>query len=203
MMPNHHGHVVFPHLIIYVLSRLSIACLRELACYLPEGGMRGVKTRGLLLLHSAPSLLRRGKSEIRWCPVVRTMCANISRDEAMATKGYKARACFYVRRFALIFPMSAHTPLQSFVGGLGLSLAVHGLLVLNGAPFGVSGFIHRTFRGDVEAACSVLGLILGGVVVGKLEGTRPPPLPISIGSTVLAGLLVGIGTKVSSSSRFR
>ena len=93
--------------------------------------------------------------------------------------------------------MSSPTPLQSLVGGFGLSLAVHGLLVLNGVPFGVSGFIHRAFRGDVEAACAVAGLFLGGVAVGKLDGVHPQLAPISTASTLLAGLLVGLGTRVS------
>jgi uncharacterized membrane protein YedE/YeeE len=94
--------------------------------------------------------------------------------------------------------MSFPTPLQSLVGGLGLSLAVHSFLVLTGASFGVSGFIHNAVRGNAEGAFSVAGLILGGVVVGKLEGDRPQLPSIGLGLTVLAGFLVGFGTRVSA-----
>ncbi|KAG6832326.1 hypothetical protein H0H87_001967 [Tephrocybe sp. NHM501043] len=58
--------------------------------------------------------------------------------------------------------MSSPTPVQSFIGGIGLSLPVHALLVLNGNVFGISGFLHRAVLGGKEPACAVLGLVLGG-----------------------------------------
>ncbi|KAG6918139.1 hypothetical protein DXG01_016328 [Tephrocybe rancida] len=66
--------------------------------------------------------------------------------------------------------MSSPTPAQSFVGGIGLSLPVHALLLLNGNVFGISGFLHRAVLGGKESLCAIFGLILGGAYVGLLEG---------------------------------
>lgn len=51
---------------------------------------------------------------------------------------------------------------------------------------------------QVEGAVSVLGLVLGGAVVGLLEGAgRAPRMFDAAGPTVMiSGLLVGLGTKV-------
>lgn len=92
--------------------------------------------------------------------------------------------------------MSASTPLQSFLGGLGLSIPVQALLVLNGNVFGISGFVHRAVRGAKEAIAGVLGLFAGGLAIGWLEGVNYEALPISVFQTFLGGLLVGVGSKV-------
>ncbi|KAJ7774966.1 hypothetical protein B0H16DRAFT_1672569 [Mycena metata] len=89
-------------------------------------------------------------------------------------------------------------PLQSFLGGLGLSLPVHALLLLNGNVFGISGFLHRALRGSKEATASVIGLLLGGMFVGLTEKAGPQPFPIPFLSLLLSGLLVGVGTKMAN-----
>ncbi|KAJ6547688.1 hypothetical protein B0H19DRAFT_1266591 [Mycena capillaripes] len=94
--------------------------------------------------------------------------------------------------------MSTSRPLQSFLGGLGLSLPVHALLLLNGNVFGISGFIHRAVRGGREAMASVAGLLLGGLFVALTEGTGPQPLPLPSLHLILSGLLVGVGTKMAN-----
>ncbi|KAF5380863.1 hypothetical protein D9615_004045 [Tricholomella constricta] len=94
--------------------------------------------------------------------------------------------------------MSSPTPLQSFLGGIGLSLPVHALLLLNGNVFGISGFLHRAVRGSKEALLGVTGLILGGAYVGLVEGGDPQPFNVGIGRVALAGFLVGLGTKLSN-----
>jgi uncharacterized membrane protein YedE/YeeE len=94
--------------------------------------------------------------------------------------------------------MSAPTPVQSFLGGLSMALPVHALLILNGSIFGVSGFLHRAAQlSSAEAVSALAGFILGGVAVGVVEGTGPEASTIGLGPTILAGLLVGLGTKVS------
>jgi len=95
-------------------------------------------------------------------------------------------------------PVPGPTPLQSFLGGVGLALPSQALLSLNNETFGISGFIHGAARGNLEDAVSVLGLISGGLVVAAIEGTKPTvgdfaPLPLA-----LSGLLVGVGAKVCS-----
>jgi hypothetical protein len=85
--------------------------------------------------------------------------------------------------------MSSPTPLQSLLGGVGLSLPVHSLLVLNGSTLGISGFIHRAVLGELEAASALAGLVLGGAAVGAIEG-------IGQGLVIISGFLVGAGSKV-------
>lgn len=92
--------------------------------------------------------------------------------------------------------MSSPTPLQSFLGGLGLTLPVHALMLLNGNVFGISGFLHRAVRGGKEAIVAVTGLVLGGVFIGVLEGSGPKPFTLGLSQVLLSGFLVGLGSKV-------
>lgn len=93
-------------------------------------------------------------------------------------------------------PEPGPTPLQSFLGGVGLALPVHALLSLNGRTLGISGFIQGAARGNLEDVLSTLGMIAGGFAVGIIEGIKPtiqdsPTFPL-----ILSGLLVGAGAKV-------
>ncbi|KAH7929747.1 hypothetical protein BV22DRAFT_1109695 [Leucogyrophana mollusca] len=96
--------------------------------------------------------------------------------------------------------MESHSePLQAFLGGVGLALSVHSLLVLNGSVLGVSGFIHRSVRGDLVAALSVFGMILGGAVIRLLGQAEPAGvLPSGLPQKIFSGLLVGMGTKLAN-----
>lgn len=91
--------------------------------------------------------------------------------------------------------MSSPTPVQSFLGGIGLSLPVHALLLLNGNVFGISGFLHRAVRGSPEAVVAVSGLILGGAMVGLTEGAGPRLLDLSLSQVLISGFLIGLGSK--------
>lgn len=90
------------------------------------------------------------------------------------------------------------TPVQSFLGGIGLSLPVHALLLLNGNVFGISGFLHHAMQGGTEAMVAVSGLVLGGTFIGLLEGIGPKSSEFDLGRVTLAGFLVGLGSKVSN-----
>jgi hypothetical protein len=92
--------------------------------------------------------------------------------------------------------MSSPTPTQSFLGGVGLALPVHALLLLNGSVFGVSGFVHCGVKGQKEALASLSGFVLGGVVVGLLEGCGPRHFQPGLPQTLISGFLVGFGSKV-------
>ncbi|KAK0483785.1 hypothetical protein IW261DRAFT_981105 [Armillaria novae-zelandiae] len=94
--------------------------------------------------------------------------------------------------------MSTPTPLRSFLGGFGLSLPVHALLLLNGNVFGISGFFHRAVKGNLEALAGVSGLFAGGLVIGILEGSNKEVLGLEMRQVLLSGLLVGLGTKMSN-----
>lgn len=94
--------------------------------------------------------------------------------------------------------MSPTQPIRSFFGGVGLAFPIHGLLLLNGNVFGISGFFHRALRGDIEAMVAVSGLVLGGIFIGVLEG---PAGQVALGTfpqILVSGFLVGLGTKVYS-----
>jgi hypothetical protein len=93
--------------------------------------------------------------------------------------------------------MDSPTPLQSLIGGIGVAFPIHSLLLLNGAPFGISGFFHRGIRGDLESAAATIGLILGGVAVASVDGQGPELVRGGLSRVVAAGLLVGAGTKVT------
>jgi len=91
------------------------------------------------------------------------------------------------------------SPLQSFIGGLAIPVAVHELLLLNGNVFGISGFIHTAVKGSIEGLAGAAGLVMGGFIISKLEESGPslPSLPFPY--IILSGFLVGLGTKVSRS----
>lgn len=88
------------------------------------------------------------------------------------------------------------TPLQSFLGGVGLALPVHTLLSLNGKTFGISGFIHGAVHGNLEDVLSALGVIAGGFTVGAIEGIKPAIQDSPAFLLILSGLFVGAGAKV-------
>ncbi|PBK97028.1 hypothetical protein ARMGADRAFT_924055 [Armillaria gallica] len=94
--------------------------------------------------------------------------------------------------------MSTPTPLRSFIGGFGLSLPVHALLLLNGNVFGISGFFHRAVKGNLEALAGVSGLFAGGLVIGILEGSKQAVLGLEMRQVLFSGFLVGLGTKMSN-----
>ncbi|KAJ3775428.1 hypothetical protein FB446DRAFT_763412 [Lentinula raphanica] len=94
--------------------------------------------------------------------------------------------------------MSTPTPLTSVLGGIGLSLPVYSLMILNGNVFGISGFVHRAVRGNKEAMIATIGLITGGVIVGAIEGKGPETSSLSLPGLLLSGFLVGLGTKLSN-----
>ncbi|KAJ3505359.1 hypothetical protein NLJ89_g7461 [Agrocybe chaxingu] len=91
--------------------------------------------------------------------------------------------------------MAHPTPLRSFLGGLGIPVAAHELLVLNGNVFGISGFVHRGIRGSIEGVAGVAGLVLSGAMVANLEGNGPAPLSLSLPKVLLSGFLVGLARK--------
>lgn len=95
---------------------------------------------------------------------------------------------------------SRPTPLQALLGGIGIALSVHSLLVLNGSVFGVSGFVHRSLQGDKAAIASVVGLVLGGIAVGIIGDvdTPEPHTASSLLPMAFSGLLVGIGTRLAN-----
>lgn len=92
------------------------------------------------------------------------------------------------------------TPWLSFWGGLLIGIAVSLLLILNGRVAGVSGIlaglITRPNRDTVWRALFVLGLLLAPTVYHF--GFDLPEINIDASwiTLIIAGLLVGIGTRI-------
>ena len=97
---------------------------------------------------------------------------------------------------------NAFTPGSALVGGALIGLAAAMLLWFNGRVAGISGVLGgllRPVRGDVAwRAAFVLGLVAAPWLY--LACTRWPALQIeaSWGALVVAGLLVGLGTRYGS-----
>ena len=89
------------------------------------------------------------------------------------------------------------------IGGSLIGLAAVLLLAINGRIAGVSGILGGllvpTAKGDrAWRAAFLFGLIAGAALYGALRGSLPLRLEVHGPVLVLAGLLVGIGTRLGS-----
>jgi len=94
------------------------------------------------------------------------------------------------------------TPLASLAGGALIGLATAMFVLLNGRIAGISGVLGgllRPSKGDIGwRAAFVLGLV-GAPSVYLLFAVLPrPQIEAGFGTLVLAGLLVGLGTRYGS-----
>jgi len=94
------------------------------------------------------------------------------------------------------------TPWSSLAGGIMIGAAAAMLVLLNGRIAGVSGIIGGVLRpagGDLAWRVAFIAGLLVAPVVYRLTGSPPPPT-IEAGYPVLllAGLLVGAGTRYGS-----
>ena len=99
--------------------------------------------------------------------------------------------------------MDSFTPFSALAGGslIGLSAAL--LLVINGRIAGVSGIlggiIGAIFQGGAWRVAFIAGLMLAPLVYAA-SGAPLPRISIdhSTGTLIIAGLLVGFGTRLGS-----
>ncbi|CAN5809437.1 YeeE/YedE family protein [soil metagenome] len=94
------------------------------------------------------------------------------------------------------------TPWTALAGGMLIGLAAAMFVLLNGRIAGISGVIGGLFRpsrGDLAwRVAFVLGLV-GAPWVYLLVAALPHPrIDASFGALVIAGLLVGVGTRYGS-----
>lgn len=97
------------------------------------------------------------------------------------------------------------TPAQTLIGGYLLHLATSSLLTLTGRVLGISGIVDGAVFGDKSRWRSSL---IGGILLGPLLGSLLPDMGVDNGMSMwaalpwsrlgLAGLLVGIGSRVST-----
>jgi uncharacterized membrane protein YedE/YeeE len=99
--------------------------------------------------------------------------------------------------------MLGHPFIDAGVGGALIGLAGTALLLLNGRIAGISGILGGVItpkRGETRWRISfVLGLLCGGAVMMVVyPESMPIALDVSLPLAALAGLLVGVGTRLGS-----
>lgn len=94
------------------------------------------------------------------------------------------------------------TPWSSLAGGLLIGLAASVLLVANGRIAGISGLLgsllQRGADGRVEKALFLLGLLLAPLLWGVFGALPRIEFQTGTAGLIVAGLLVGIGTRYGS-----
>lgn len=93
------------------------------------------------------------------------------------------------------------TPGSALLGGVLIGLAATLLWAVNGRTAGVSGIVGgvlRPARGEVGWQASfLLGLLLVGAAAAALTPRAFGPTPLSWAGLVVAGLCVGLGTRLA------
>jgi uncharacterized protein len=93
----------------------------------------------------------------------------------------------------------AFTPVASLAGGVLIGIAVAMLVLLNGRVAGISGIVGgllRPARGDAAwRVAFVLGLLSAPLAYALFAPWPLPRIDASFTLLVIAGLLVGIGTR--------
>ncbi|MFC5497268.1 YeeE/YedE family protein [Caenimonas terrae] len=94
---------------------------------------------------------------------------------------------------------NAFTPWSSLAGGVLIGIAAAMFMLLNGRIAGISGILGgllRPARGNVAwRAAFVLGLVAAPAVWLLATALPRPQIDIGWGALVVAGLLVGVGTR--------
>lgn len=99
--------------------------------------------------------------------------------------------------------MDSFTPLSALAGGALIGLAAALLLLFNGRIAGISGIIGEVVgakpREVAWRAAFIIGLLLSPIAY-VASGRNLPALTIdgSVGTLLIAGLLVGFGTRLGS-----
>jgi uncharacterized membrane protein YedE/YeeE len=97
---------------------------------------------------------------------------------------------------------NAFTPWSSLAGGVLIGIAAAMFALLNGRIAGISGVLGgllRPVRGDVGwRVAFVLGLVVAPLAYALWSDLPRPRIDAGTGALVLAGLLVGIGTRYGS-----
>lgn len=94
------------------------------------------------------------------------------------------------------------TPLAALAGGALIGVAAAMFALLNGRIAGISGVLGgllRPARGDIGWRIAFLAGMIGAPLVYMLFAVVPAPqIDAGSGALILAGLLVGIGTRYGS-----
>ena len=98
--------------------------------------------------------------------------------------------------------LNAFTPWSALAGGVLIGIAAAMFVLLNGRIAGISGIVGgllRPSRGDIAwRAAFVLGIVAAPWVYSIVTAWPQPQIDAGQGALVIAGLLVGIGTRYGS-----
>ena len=98
--------------------------------------------------------------------------------------------------------MNAFTPWSALAGGVLIGLAAAMFVLLNGRIAGISGVLGGLLtpsRGDVAwRVAFVLGIVVAPWAYSIVAAWPQPQIDAGDGALVVAGLLVGIGTRYGS-----
>jgi hypothetical protein len=98
--------------------------------------------------------------------------------------------------------MENFTPVSALVGGVLIGLASVWLLAANGRIAGISGILHGVVaplsRDTGWRAAFIAGLIVAGFAWHAFTGPAEPREGFGFGWVVLAGFLVGFGTRMGA-----
>ena len=94
--------------------------------------------------------------------------------------------------------MTLASAIHALVGGLLIGAGAAALLLLNGRVAGVSGILANVVGAEAGEQGWRLGFLAGLLLPALVVGVGQPRLPSSAVLAVIAGLLVGIGTRVGS-----
>lgn len=99
--------------------------------------------------------------------------------------------------------MEQFTPVSALCGGALIGLSAALLLLANGRIAGISGIVGGLLTPAAEGLPwrgAFLGGLVGGAVVARFAGGGPAELTMvtSPAGLVVAGLLVGVGTRVAN-----
>jgi len=97
---------------------------------------------------------------------------------------------------------TSFTPLSALIGGLIIGLAAALFVLLNGRIAGISGILGGLLRprsGDFGwRVAFVLGLVGSPLAYALLHAVQVPHVEAGYPSLLIAGLLVGVGTRYGS-----
>ena len=98
--------------------------------------------------------------------------------------------------------MTSFTPWSALAGGALIGASASMLLLLNGRVAGISGIVGGILRPRPNEtswrALFVAGLLVGGVALLALRPSSFGASPVSLPMAVVAGLFVGLGTRLGS-----
>lgn len=99
--------------------------------------------------------------------------------------------------------MTEFTPVSAAIGGLLIGLASALLLFANGRVAGISGILAQAMRpaaGEERGwrVAFIAGLPIGAAIISQISGPLEVQIEASAPVLVLAGLFVGVGTRLGN-----